>query len=151
GAASLVLATLAAVRPEPATAALLRGGFVAPTTVAPTTVAPTTVAPTSVAPTSVAPTSTTVPPPRRIMVLGDSTATMLAVGDPGAPFVLGSDTEIGCGLTPGQPAAGATPVGRDDCDGWWARWPASIATVRPSAVVVMFGPWDVLDHVEHGA
>jgi peptidoglycan/LPS O-acetylase OafA/YrhL/SAM-dependent methyltransferase len=157
-AASLALAGLATARPEPASAALLKGGFVAPATSVPATAAPAPSAPAATprpsngARPAPAPTTSTTVPPRRALVVGDSTATTLASGRAGAAgsFVVGSDTQLGCGLTPGRPLASDSTAGAEHCDGWYERWRESIASVQPAVTIMMFGPWDVLDHLVDG-
>jgi hypothetical protein len=85
-------------------------------------------------------------------VVGDSTATTLASGGAGAAgsFIIGSDTQLGCGLTPGRPLASDSTAGAQNCDGWYERWRESIASVQPAVTIMMFGPWDVLDHLVDG-
>ena len=102
--------------------------------------------------------------PVRVLLVGDSSATVLALGfTPTQPFGVDLETDavIGCGLVTGglvanrgtvsDESAGLRTAGRYvRCDTWPARWAADVARFHPDVVAVMYGPWEVRDRYLNG-
>jgi peptidoglycan/LPS O-acetylase OafA/YrhL len=134
------------------------------TTTAPTTTPPaTTVSSTTSSGGSlpVASTSSTVPPtappttvvslPRRVVIVGDSTAHSIAINAPkgiGAYFDITDGSVEGCSVYDGGTAV-STREGFtrsfDGCDGWADRWAADARRGDAELALVVIGAWDVFD------
>ncbi|HEX5267748.1 MAG TPA: acyltransferase family protein [Acidimicrobiales bacterium] len=97
--------------------------------------------------------------PVRVLLVGDSSATVLALGfTPTQAFGvdLEGDAVIGCGLVTGGLVANRGTVSDETaglrssghyvrCDTWPARWAADVARFHPDVVALMEGPWEVRD------
>jgi peptidoglycan/LPS O-acetylase OafA/YrhL len=94
----------------------------------------------------------------RLMLVGDSTAVVLAEGQR-VGFPAGWESveygRIGCALTAGRPidVDDDQPTGFYDpnaCGEWVIDWTELSQQFQPSVSVVMVGAWEVLDHVVDG-
>lgn len=135
------------------------------TTVAPPTVAePTTTAtdqsvttddqvPTTEATTTLAPTTTAAPIslPRRVVIVGDSTAHSIAINAPGGIedyFTIIDGSLEGCSVYDSGTAVSARDGftrSFDGCDGWADRWVADARRGNAEVALVVIGAWDVFD------
>jgi hypothetical protein len=134
-----------------------------PTTV-PTTSTATTTATTTVPRTTVSTTATTTVPTttapttverRRVLVVGDSLAVLLASSlqsDPrAASFDVTNGGRLGCGLLRGTPVRyGVATPNAAVCDGWPERFASLVRSSGPSVVVVLSGFWDLYDWMLEG-
>lgn len=130
-----------------------------PTTLAPPTTPPATVPPddTSAPTTSLLTTTTTIAPtttlptlPRRVVIVGDSTAHSLAVNLPGGIgdwFTIGDGSLDGCSVYSDGTALSAHPFKRsfDGCGGWEQRWARSAERLQADVALMVIGAWDVFD------
>jgi hypothetical protein len=152
-----------AIGPPAATTATEPDGPRAAWTAAPATTAETATAPTAAGtqPSSTAAgstTSTTSPPPpvtlpplpRRMVIVGDSTAHSLAVNLPaglGDYFRVEDGSIDGCSVySDGVGVSGRSfrrPFG--DCAGWERRWLKDAQRIDAEVALVVLGAWDVLD------
>lgn len=92
------------------------------------------------------------------MLVGDSTATVLALARPDdlpAGWLTAEYARLGCAITAGVPI----DVGQDeqtvlydpaDCGEWFGDWSDLSRKFRPTTSVVMVGAWEVLDHMVDG-
>jgi peptidoglycan/LPS O-acetylase OafA/YrhL len=88
--------------------------------------------------------------PRRVDIFGDSTA--LVFGIAGADLAqelnitVGGDARLGCGIVPvDHESQGHEVDNPKECDGWQARWAATLRHDRHAVVALMTGAWDILD------
>ena len=135
-----------------------------PTTPAVPTTPPATVLPddtdppdTSKPTTTLRPTTTTMAPtttlptlPRRVVIVGDSTAHSLAVNLPGGIgdwFSVGDGSLDGCSVYSDGAAVSSRPFRRgfDGCSGWEQRWSRSAERLQADVALVVIGAWDVFD------
>jgi peptidoglycan/LPS O-acetylase OafA/YrhL len=129
-----------------------------PTTVAPPTTPPaTSAADVSKPTTTLRPTTTTMAPtttlptlPRRMVIVGDSTAHSLAVNLPGGIdgwFTIGDGSLDGCSVYSDGTAVSSRPFTRsfDGCSGWEQRWARSAERMEAEVALVVIGAWDVFD------
>jgi peptidoglycan/LPS O-acetylase OafA/YrhL len=113
------------------------GSTVSASTAPPTTAPPTTVAPLTL--------------PRRIVIVGDSTAHSLAVNMPSGIedfFTIGDGSVEGCSVYDSGLAMSARDGYRrpfDGCDGWERRWVRAATKVKAELALVVIGAWDVFD------
>jgi peptidoglycan/LPS O-acetylase OafA/YrhL len=102
--------------------------------------------------------------PTRVLLVGDSLATSLALGITAAPryrLDVAADTVIGCGLVVTGLVANRGVVAPESgglrgaqwvrCATWPQRWAADVATFHPSLAVVLVGPWEVRDRLLGGS
>jgi peptidoglycan/LPS O-acetylase OafA/YrhL len=89
-------------------------------------------------------------PPRRVDIFGDSTA--LVFGISGANhaqelnITVGGDARLGCGIVPDDhESQGRVVANLEECDGWQARWRATLRLDPHAVVALMTGAWDILD------
>jgi peptidoglycan/LPS O-acetylase OafA/YrhL len=100
----------------------------------------------------------TTPPAERLMLVGDSTAVVLAAARPAnvpASWQYTGYGRLGCGITAGQTidsdANEVTPFADPEvCGEWYADWTDLSKQFQPTISVVMIGAWEVLDHVIDG-
>jgi peptidoglycan/LPS O-acetylase OafA/YrhL len=88
--------------------------------------------------------------PRRVDIFGDSTA--LIFGISGAyhaqelNITVGGDARLGCGIVPvDHETQGHEVADPKECDGWQARWAATLRHDPHAVVALMTGAWDILD------
>ncbi|HEX6475808.1 MAG TPA: acyltransferase family protein, partial [Acidimicrobiales bacterium] len=104
--------------------------------------------------------ATTVPPElSSAMVVGDSTAIVLAEGIKGPGVGAGLDIHdggrFGCTIILGYSGDNATGSSKSDspsspgCD-WRTKWPPQLDEWRPKVVLMLFGPLDTADHLLDG-
>ena len=91
------------------------------------------------------------PATRQLLLLGDSTALVLALNEPAgvpADWNVSRYARVGCAITTGQTIdAGASHATIHDpqCDDWYDDWAVSSTVIDPDLSVVMVGAWEVLD------
>ena len=114
--------------------------------------AATAVAPsTTVAPaTTVAPSTTLAALPRRVVIVGDSTAHSLAINLPAGIdgwFEFGDGSLDGCSVYSDGTAVSALGFTRsfDGCSGWEQRWASAATRTGAELALVVIGAWDVFD------
>ncbi len=95
--------------------------------------------------------------PIRFMLLGDSVAETIGFGlgfQPGSWGVTAQFTlpTPGCDLDPEDQVRylGAQIPAGDACSGWHQRWAGAMAEQSPEVVGLMFGRWEIVDHLHHG-
>jgi peptidoglycan/LPS O-acetylase OafA/YrhL len=94
----------------------------------------------------------TVSAPTRVMLLGDSVATSLAVGlvreGPPAGLAIWNKGGLGCGFLPADEEVDAygkwSATKAETCQKWRSEWSSDVDTFQPDVVVFLFGPWDTL-------
>lgn len=94
----------------------------------------------------------------RVVVLGDSTATMSAVGlaawtgTANAFDLVGDGTALGCGVLRGgdRHLNGKTYAVTPSCDDWPELWPAAVRSSGANVALVQVGPWEVTDRLFPG-
>ncbi|MEQ1872649.1 MAG: acyltransferase [Ilumatobacteraceae bacterium] len=133
-----------------------------PSVITNTTVIPATTAATvpadSVPVTTVAPPITTAAPPvtaatlpRRVLIVGDSTAHSLAINRPAgieATFTVTDASLSGCSVYSDGKAVSSRPgVTRSfaGCEGWQDRWADKAQSANAEVALVVLGAWDVFD------
>jgi peptidoglycan/LPS O-acetylase OafA/YrhL len=86
----------------------------------------------------------------RVDLFGDSTALVLGYG--GAlrarelGISVGGDAELGCGIVRSDHvSAGRVLANPKECDGWQARWRASMRNDPGARLALMAGAWEALD------
>ncbi|MEQ1701997.1 MAG: acyltransferase family protein [Ilumatobacteraceae bacterium] len=103
--------------------------------------------------TTLAPTTTAVPVslPRRVVIVGDSTAHSIAINAPGGIedyFTIIDGSVEGCSVYDSGTAV-SQPDGYtrsfDGCDGWADRWVADARRGNAEVALVVIGAWDVFD------
>ncbi len=88
----------------------------------------------------------------RVDVFGDSTALKFGLGGCAARTQLalgvGGAARLGCGvvLTDHVSQGRVIPNPAHECDGWEARWRASLAQDPNAKIALMVGAWEILDH-----
>ena len=110
------------------------------------------------APTQAAAAAQEVPRARRLLLVGDSTALVLATDrEDGEPrgWITVEYARLGCAITGGNTidVGDQRPTYRGDgstCRDWEADWTELSDQFRPSVSVIMIGAWEVLDHVVDG-
>ena len=111
---------------------------------------PTTV-PGSVAPTIVSPPVTQPTLPRRVVIVGDSTAHSLAINLPTgieATFLITDGSLEGCSVySNGQAVSSRDGYTRSfaDCGGWQQDWAEAAQSAQAEVALVVIGAWDVFD------
>ncbi len=114
--------------------------------------------PAGAAPTPAPTTTLARPPVRRLLLLGDSTALVLALDrddDQPAGWTTIGYARLGCAITDGDmiDVGDDQPTLRDEdstCQEWEFDWTDVSDQFRPSVSVIMVGAWEVLDHVVDG-
>lgn len=105
----------------------------------------------SVVTTTTLPTSTTLPTlPRKLVILGDSTAHALAINLPDGietTFTIGDGAISGCSVYSDGTALSSIGYKRQfgGCEGWAGRWVADAQEVSAEVALVVLGAWDVFD------
>jgi peptidoglycan/LPS O-acetylase OafA/YrhL/lysophospholipase L1-like esterase len=96
--------------------------------------------------------------PMDVMIVGDSTAQLLAPGlmdlQNNFGLLVHNEAPLGCSIVrdytaynvPGYVVQGTSP---QSCD-WHTTWPAALDQYHPKAVFILFGPWDTADHLVNG-
>ncbi|HAP74885.1 MAG TPA: hypothetical protein DCR14_02240, partial [Acidimicrobiaceae bacterium] len=112
-----------------------------------TVVADTAAATTTTAP---APPTTLATLPRRLVIVGDSTAHSLAINLPDgieSTFVIGDGSVEGCSVYSDGTAVSSRNFTRsfDGCDGWEQRWVNDAQEIDAEVALVVIGAWDVFD------
>lgn len=110
------------------------------------------VTPESSVPTPVEATVTTPPPvPPRLLLLGDSTATVLTTNrtaDSAGPWELYGYAELGCGIFDGatidSDSSRPNPP-RPECALWRTEFQRTVDLSQPDVAIIMVGAWEVLD------
>jgi hypothetical protein len=112
-------------------------------------------APPSTMPPSTMPPSTAPPPtapvlPRKIVVVGDSTAHSLAINLPdgiGSTFTIDNGSVEGCSVYDAGQVRSARSFRRSfaDCAGWADRWVDAAVDSQSDVALVVLGAWDVFD------
>lgn len=107
--------------------------------------------------TTVAPTTLPVPPvtqavlPRRLVIVGDSTAHSLAINLPAgieSTFTIGDGSVEGCSVYDSGSAVSARDGftrGFGGCSGWEQKWVAAAQQSGAQVAAVVIGAWDVFD------
>ncbi len=96
------------------------------------------------------------PPPRpRLLLVGDSTAVVLAVNFPAQEMSdaveANSFAGLGCGITPGLPLDGKrVHPSPDSCSTWQTDWRNAVDQTAPDLTVIMVGAWEIMDHAVDG-
>jgi hypothetical protein len=88
--------------------------------------------------------------PRRIVVVGDSTAHALAVNLPSGierTFAIGDGSITGCSVYDNGTAVSSHPytTSFDRCAGWQQKWSSAARKARAQIALVVLGAWDVFD------
>ena len=88
--------------------------------------------------------------PRRIVIVGDSTAHSVARNKPAgleSTFVVADGSVEGCSVYSSGTAISSYPFKRSftGCSGWEKKWAAAATRSRAEVAVVMLGAWDVFD------
>jgi hypothetical protein len=102
-------------------------------------------------------TPTTLPTPRRVVIVGDSQAHSLAVNLPsgiGTTFDISDGSVEGCGvLDTGRVLSARSSFRRtlSDCAGWHEQWADAAAESSAQLALVVIGAWDVFDVEVGGA
>ncbi len=102
--------------------------------------------------------STTAPgtPPERVLLVGDSVALTLGMGLSLAAPHYGIDFRdeaiIGCGVAQGGPLydTGNVTAPVPDCAQWPQTYARDVQSFKPDVVMLLVGPWEVLDRVHDG-
>ena len=107
---------------------------------------------TAPSPTSTEPAAPTTSPrlPRRLVIVGDSTAHSVYRNRPSgmaSTFTVADGSVEGCSVYSSGTAVSSYPFKRSfkGCAGWDAKWAAAAKRSRADVAVVMLGAWDVFD------
>ncbi len=93
---------------------------------------------------------------QKMLIVGDSTATVMAVGfqknQLNFGYILNDGSIVGCGLVTNSPQryTGKTLPTASNCYGWQQDYAQSVATTKPSISVLLIGPWDVISRMLNG-
>ena len=100
--------------------------------------------------TAAAPVTTAASLPRRVVIVGDSTAHSLAINLPSgieSTFTIGDGSVEGCSVYDSGKGVSTRPYTRtfDGCAGWSDKWVAAAQSVNAEVALVVLGAWDVFD------
>ena len=102
------------------------------------------------------PPTTITPPPRRVLLVGDSMAFTLGFGlhrdrsDYG--LYIDNQGTFGCGIVQGGPynQEGISYPQSPPCDSWPQRWTALLQGPRPDVAAILTGRWELMDRMHNG-
>jgi hypothetical protein len=94
--------------------------------------------------------ATTAALPRRVVIVGDSTAHALAVNLPAGiqgTFTIGDGSVEGCSVYDSGTAVSSRPytTSFERCAGWATKWSSAATRTRAQVALVVIGAWDVFD------
>ncbi|MCB0984495.1 MAG: acyltransferase [Ilumatobacter sp.] len=100
--------------------------------------------------TAAAPVTTAASLPRRVVIVGDSTAHSLAINLPSGiegTFTIGDGSVEGCSVYDSGKGVSTRPYTRtfDNCAGWSDKWVSAAQSVNAEVALVVLGAWDVFD------
>jgi hypothetical protein len=94
---------------------------------------------------------------RNMLLVGDSTATVMSIGlqmnQLNFGYVINDGSIVGCGLVTNSPTryTGSTSVTTSNCFSWQQDYQQSVLKSHPYISVLLIGPWDVISRMVNGS